>query len=151
MQPGRSTHPRARGLCLAGVVALVFASCSGFGDQERILETPTWDGQIQSLLEHRCIECHTTPPRNDAPDHFRLDKYRRSDPPDDLLGAYDVRARILALAVNNRPLVMPPAGALPRRERALLEAWIDGGAPRDSAGIARSTERILAPGRGGSR
>lgn len=58
-------------------------------------------------------------------------------------GAFEVQDRIIARAVNEMPTVMPPGGSIPANEKAILKAWVDGGAPRSQAETEPTWERNI--------
>lgn len=133
--------PRLPRLCtglrtaLCAAPLLLFAlGCGGLGDETApILEvTPSWNGEIQTLMASRCAICHKVPPENGAPTGFTFLKYTRAESPGpgQLDGAFEKRERILARAVQERS--MPPSGATQptAEERELLRKWIEGGAPQ---------------------
>ena len=129
---------RAAILVMFGAGGMGLIGCGGFGertlaDERPPEETPTWEGEIRALLGANCTRCHTQPPQNGAPDYFRLDKYDREDGDDEDLGAFEQRFSIRNLAINADPFQMPPAPnpRLTLGERAVLQAWIDAGAPRE--------------------
>lgn len=99
-----------------------FTGCPGFGDQtlaeiEGIDETVTYEGEIATLIERRCLVCHRDPPVAGAPNS---------------LATYEDAARFAprmkARAVDEG--TMPPGAPLPDDERALIAAWVAAGAPR---------------------
>lgn len=127
----------------------VTAGCGGFGDGElrdRVAVTPTWDGQVRAILARNCVECHTDSPANGAPDTFRLDKYQSSDGDDEKDGAFEKRSRIRARAVGFVPSQMPPSPRAPLTldERAVLDAWIEAGAPKAPDG-SRTASGVIEP------
>lgn len=109
-------------------LALGLAGCPGFGDRGPIVidETPTWDNDIGPLVVMECASCHGVPATNGAPASFRLDEY---DTVDGIPGAFSQAARILARTRTGAG--MPPGGNLPDTDQALIQSWVDGGAPRD--------------------
>jgi uncharacterized membrane protein len=119
----------------AGVAACTTCACSDMGDGGGTPiapgEVPTWDGAVEAVLTAHCTSCHTSPPTNQAPDTFRLDKYELSDGGDGLLGAREMAGRIRARAVLQGTMPPPPAAAIPPSDQDILAAWVQGGAPRD--------------------
>lgn len=90
------------------------------------------------------MPCHTAPPLNDAPVEFRFDRYNRAEA-GDRDGAYELRERIRARAVDNIPSVMPKGGPpLPDEEKAVLAAWVDGGAPKSVPTWNDDIQQLLA-------
>ncbi|MBI4822532.1 MAG: hypothetical protein HY791_40100 [Deltaproteobacteria bacterium] len=130
----------------AFALATSTAGCPGFGSEvPGVPSVPTWDGEVQALLESRCTSCHTNPPQNDAPDTFRLDRYDRAEAGGAIDGAFEKRDRILARAVDNTPSVMPKGGPpLPDGEKAILKAWIVAGAPKTDPTWTREIRELMA-------
>ncbi|MEO1230391.1 MAG: hypothetical protein AAFZ18_15935 [Myxococcota bacterium] len=113
-------------ICCALVSGLLLAACPGFGDRGPPVlgEVPTWNGEIGPLIVTECANCHGVPATNGAPASFRLDVFETQD---GIPGARSQSARILARTRTGQG--MPPAGNLPFEDQALIEAWVDGGAP----------------------
>jgi hypothetical protein len=86
---------------------------------------PVWTDDIAPLITAECGRCHTLPPTNGALATFRLDKYERSDTPDNLPGAYEMRVRLRVRAVLQR--TMPPDKQLTRDQRDRIDRWVLGG------------------------
>jgi cytochrome c553 len=83
-----------------------------------------YDPEVKSILDEYCVACHVSPPNEGAPEYFRLDRYATED---DIAGAYDQAARIVARTSAG---TMPQGGpALSDEDVATLTAWYDDGAP----------------------
>ncbi len=77
-----------------------------------------WEDEIRALVELRCGRCHGSPPRAGLPS----------------LMSYEAFVENLDL-IEERVLIdedMPPTGAIPPEEQALLRAWLQAGAPRSA-------------------
>jgi uncharacterized membrane protein len=114
--------------------ALALAACSDFGEPVSSgnpgpVEPPTWVGQVRGILAEHCVPCHGSPPVQNAPATFRLDKYDASDGADAVQGAFEQAARIRARTVLQR--TMPPGGGVPAEQRNAIDAWVIAGAPRE--------------------
>lgn len=106
---------------LPGALLALTSGCPGFGDQtlaeiEGIDETPEWNPTVRDLIAQRCGSCHGERPSNGAP--FPLVTYEQ---------AVARAERIVVRAVELQ--TMPPGNPLPDGERALIEAWVNGGTP----------------------
>ncbi len=94
-------------------------------------EDPTWDTEIKDVLAANCTFCHGETPSNGAPAGFRLDVYDATEAGPDTVGAFEVRDRIRARAVNLDPGPMPPGTqGPPTVDQAKIDAWVVLGAPR---------------------
>lgn len=109
------------------VAALALLSgCPGFGDKtlaelEGIGDTPvTYNADIRPILEARCVTCHSDPPRFGAPN--ALTTYAT---------ASAFAQRIFVRVVQEG--TMPPGGGVPESEQALIEVWVQSGAPEGEA------------------
>lgn len=77
--------------------------------------TITYDGDIQSIINNNCTQCHGSTPTNGAP--FSLTTY------DNVKGRVD---RIIA-RTNSASSPMPPAGQLNLGLRDMIQQWKDDG------------------------
>jgi uncharacterized membrane protein len=118
-------------LLAAAAVGGCTDSGNGTGSPIAPGEVPTWDGAVQAVLAQHCVSCHASPPTNNAPGTFRLDKYGLDDGGDGLLGAREMAGRIRARAVVQRTMPPPPTPSIPQDDQDILEAWVQGGAPRE--------------------
>ncbi len=96
----------------AAALMLLLASCGERTIGERS-SSPGEACDAEQVLETRCRTCHGASPRFGAPMS--------------LVTPADVRARPVKQRIADG--TMPPSGPLPASERAILEAWIDRGAP----------------------
>lgn len=78
----------------------------------------------------QCGDCHGEPAKNGAPDTFRLDIYDSSEN-DGNDGAFERRDRIEVRALNQKTMPPPSRTALSSADQALLQEWLDNGAPRE--------------------
>ena len=112
-------------ILFAAIVGAVTSACSG--EPAAVSAIPA---EVQAILDARCVECHTSPPRFGAP--MPLGTY-------DALhaGAVTDPSRPVYELVGERihdPVRPMPAGApLPAAELAVLDAWIAAGAPSGTA------------------
>ncbi len=101
-------------------VALALAGCPGFGDRtlEALVDgAPTWEAHVRPIFEVQCWSCHGERPAGGAP--YALFTYEQA-----VTHAAAIEHQVV---VENR---MPPGLGLPNAERAVIAAWLDGGAPR---------------------
>ncbi len=77
--------------------------------------TITYNGEIQSIINNNCTQCHGSTPSNGAP--FSLTTY------DNVKGRVD---RIIA-RTNSASSPMPPAGQINSGLRDMIQQWKDDG------------------------
>jgi hypothetical protein len=114
------------------MLVLLVLGCPGLGTGVPAIDSvpavPTWEADVGPLLAERCTGCHTVPQQGGAPDYFRLDRYAEEG---GYLGAYEQKELIILRAVYSDPYQMPllPLDPLDATEKAVLEAWVEAGAP----------------------
>lgn len=108
------------------IIALIIFNCSNdshddLSNDEGTNPGPTivtYEGEIKSIIDTNCTQCHGSTPTNNAP--FSLTTYNQ---------VKDKIDRIIARA-NNASNPMPPAsagGQLSANLRALIQQWKDDG------------------------
>lgn len=109
--------------------------------------TLTWN-DVRPVFTTYCGECHGEPARTGPLDYFRLDKYDAGDPVAPVtsdLGVYEVRQLVYQrmIAAGQMP---PASSAQPSgADRAKVESWILGGAPRGASSGTRPSFTWLSP------
>ncbi len=96
---------------------------------------PTYMGQIKSIIEFRCNECHGSPADHDAPDSFNLLSY-------DSVVVWAERIKIRTVDEKSMPPEEEEPMAAEEIETLLL--WIQGGMPEGEINLPPSLE-FLAP------
>jgi mono/diheme cytochrome c family protein len=114
---------------LLGVAVALTTSCQyGVKDIARVPDQPTFTHDVYALFHDHCLVCHGAPPNRGAPGYFRLDVY---DDSGGVLGAKTMAAPVLG---NVRAGTMPPAArdgdGVGPNGLAMLQKWVDNGAPR---------------------
>lgn len=111
---------------LAGAgLALALSGCPGFGDKtlaeiEGITDVPTYHADVAPILARYCTTCHTDPPIAGAPQPLLTFEQAKADAD---------RIRVRAVQLGD----MPPGGGVADGDKAVLEAWVAGGAPEGVA------------------
>lgn len=80
-------------------------------------ETPTW-ATVEPILAQHCTACHTDPPIAGAPQPLLTFEQAQAD-------AERIRVRVVDQDT------MPPGGGVPDAQKAILEAWVEAGAPEE--------------------
>lgn len=109
-------------------------ACPGFGDKSLAelsgveSATTTYLNGARAALEANCTRCHGDPLTGGAP--FPLDTYERASAKADRIRARAVLAK-----------TMPPGGGVPDDDLALLDDWVQSGAPLGDADGADAAVR----------
>lgn len=90
---------------------------------------PTYNGDVKSILDDKCISCHKIPPAGGAPNTFTLEQY---DDAGSVKGAKSVANLIDFRVVEQQD--MPLEGPLPQSQRNTIRKWFECGAPRGGQG-----------------
>jgi uncharacterized membrane protein len=108
-------------------------SACGFGGNDApgvfdaVPERPTYEEHVSLIMTHYCDYCHSR--RFPGSKNFRSSTY---DSTDSLQGVYEARFRVARRMLDAQPSPMPPPNmsSVSWIDRAIVEKWIDGGAPR---------------------
>jgi hypothetical protein len=116
-------------------IALALGGCPGFGDQTlagSVDGTPTWEGAVKDVFKAQCWTCHGETACCQAP--YSLFTYEQ---------AYAHRDQIDEQCVQVN--LMPPGVGLPNDQRAIIAAWLRGGAPRGEAKLDMGVPDAAVP------
>ena len=109
----------------------VFAACETPRETRR--ETTTYTGQVQALLEARCLRCHAgLAPAGGWSARSYLEAIGCTDSGDPATIARDGAGTAPITAVLDRS---DHAGLVSHAERAVLSSWVSAGAPRSGGGV----------------
>jgi hypothetical protein len=106
-------EPRSRGMMLALIGLVILTNRSS-------AQTPAFDSTVAPLLIERCIDCHSG-----AKPKGKLDLTRQQSASKSIV-AKNAKESVLWQRIDAGE--MPPKKPLSEREKAIVRAWIDGGA-----------------------
>ena len=107
----------ALGVLSAGVLS---AGCQGSA------EPATVPADVAAVVAERCIECHADPPLSGAPMPLAtLDQFHAAAVTQPASEVF----QLVGARLHDPVRPMPPTGMLPADELAILDRWIDEGAP----------------------
>ena len=99
--------------------------CGDFGSHpggtlDAVPDQVLYEPHIREITTRYCVECHIDPPRNGAPDYFRLDQYE--DDANGKLGVLNMADAIRAVTVID----YMPKGRTPlsQIEKDTIARWI---------------------------
>jgi hypothetical protein len=114
----------------AVVLMVAFSgSCSyGVADISGVPDSPTFNKDIYPLYRDHCLVCHSSPPNRGAPGYFRLDVY---DDTNNVTGAMNMASSCIHdVSINRMPPGAQSGDAVGPNGRAMLQKWVDNGAPQ---------------------
>ena len=115
-----------RMLALSGASAAL-AACSSTPTPPAADAIPA---EVQAIIDARCGSCHGATPQFGAP--MSLATYADWHRPAVTASSHEVYVEA-GIRIHDAARPMPPGGALPPEELAILDAWIDAGAPSGMA------------------
>ena len=109
------------------ITSLLLFNCSSGGDDPVSQPDPdpdptpttkvTYNANIKSIIDNRCISCHSSPPTSGAP--FSLTTYTQVK--------NNVSGIINRINSSSNPMPPPPASALSSTQKELIQKWQDDG------------------------
>lgn len=121
---------------------VLFAACGG-----DVPTDPTYFTDVQPILRANCARCHGADPSDPKIATFRLDRYVKDDTA--TFDAYDYATgtdpAMLRVAVDHEAPAMPPDYSLTDRQREILGAWIDHGAPKGTRDNHPPQIQLISP------
>jgi hypothetical protein len=113
-------------ILLIAAAATALAACA-----PEVPDEPTWTEHVRPIVLANCTRCHSPPPLEGAPSAIRFDKYEDEDR--DLSGSPDIfgagsNASLMSTRVQAEE--MPPDFAIWPRQRDVITAWAEAGAPK---------------------
>jgi hypothetical protein len=125
------------------VSALLLGTVPLFAAEPTPKQLEFFEQQVRPLLVKRCYECHSAD-AGTAEGGLRLDSrdgWETGGDSGPAIEAGNVAGSLLVTAVRYDGLEMPPDGRLPTDEIAILEKWVEMGAPDPRTGAAMDAAR----------
>jgi hypothetical protein len=141
--------PRSLPSCPLLVVSPLLVGALLLGTRQLFAAGPTpqqlefFEQQVRPLLVKRCYECHSAD-AGTAEGGLRLDSRDGWETGGDsgaAIEAGNVAGSLLITAIRYEGLEMPPDGRLPAEEVAILERWVEMGAPDPRTAAAMDATR----------
>src|SRR5262245_51707461 len=126
-------------ISLAGSALLIGLLPRGPWDhQAAAAEAPSFSREIAPLFQARCLKCHSGPHPKGGFDLTTRDKALAGGDEGETIVPHAAERSLLFIKVHEQ--LMPPKQPLSAAEVALLQRWIDAGAPWEGPALAAAPE-----------